>query len=166
MSFVSSKGNILCRLVNIEHYKIFAIINRAIKGLHCTSNCTLSTSARDSLIKKTLPAHFSDVITSVLAYQITGVSIVCSTVCWGAYQRKYQSSPSLAFVRGIDRWPVDSPHKGQERRKCFHLITSSWGKMTQVHCAVLMFLIHNANNCICWFETEVVFEFVLQHGWR
>ena len=35
MSFVSSKGNILCRLINIELYKIFAIINRAIKGLHC-----------------------------------------------------------------------------------------------------------------------------------
>ena len=36
VSFVSSKGNILCRLVKIELYKIFAIINRAIKGLHCT----------------------------------------------------------------------------------------------------------------------------------
>ena len=36
MSFVSSKGNILCRLIKIELYKIFAIINRAIKGLHCT----------------------------------------------------------------------------------------------------------------------------------
>ena len=35
MSFVSSKGNILCRLIKIELYKIFAIINRAIKGLHC-----------------------------------------------------------------------------------------------------------------------------------
>ena len=35
MSFVSSKGNILCRLVKIELYKIFAIIYRAIKGLHC-----------------------------------------------------------------------------------------------------------------------------------
>ena len=38
MSFVSSKGTILCRLVNIELYKIFAIINRAIKGLHCTEH--------------------------------------------------------------------------------------------------------------------------------
>ena len=38
MSFVSSKGNILCRLINIELYKIFAIINRAIKGLHCSLN--------------------------------------------------------------------------------------------------------------------------------
>ena len=37
MFFVSSKGNILCRLVKIELYKIFAIINRAIKGLHCNS---------------------------------------------------------------------------------------------------------------------------------
>ena len=35
MSFVSSKGNILCRLIKIELYKIFVIINRAIKGLHC-----------------------------------------------------------------------------------------------------------------------------------
>ena len=38
MSFVSSKGNILCRLINIELYKIFAIINRAIQGLHCSWN--------------------------------------------------------------------------------------------------------------------------------
>ena len=36
VSFVSSKGNILCRLIKIELYKIFAIINRAIKGLHCS----------------------------------------------------------------------------------------------------------------------------------
>ena len=38
MSFVSSKGNILCRLIKIELYKIFAIINRAIKGLHCNDD--------------------------------------------------------------------------------------------------------------------------------
>ena len=38
MSFVSSKGNILCRLIKIELYKIFAIINRAIKGLHCIND--------------------------------------------------------------------------------------------------------------------------------
>ena len=35
MSFVSSKGNILCRLIIIELYEIFALIDRAIKGLHC-----------------------------------------------------------------------------------------------------------------------------------
>ena len=29
----------------------------------------------------------------------------------------YQSSALLAFVRGIHRWPVDSPHKGPITRK-------------------------------------------------
>ena len=37
----------------------------------------------------------------------------------GADQRKYQSSTSLAFVRGIHRWPVNSPHKGPVTRKMF-----------------------------------------------
>ena len=37
------------------------------------------------------------------------------TVCSGADQRKHQSSASLAFVRGIHRWPVNSPHKGPVR---------------------------------------------------
>ena len=34
----------------------------------------------------------------------TRVSTVCSTVCSGAGQTKYQSSASLALVRGIYRW--------------------------------------------------------------
>ena len=42
---------------------------------------------------------------SVTASQITGVAIVCSTVCSGAYQRNYRSSASLVFVRGIHRLP-------------------------------------------------------------
>ena len=62
---------------------------------------------------------YSDVIMGVMASQITGVSIVCSAVCSGADQRKHQSSASLAFVRGIHRWPVDSPHKGLVTRKMF-----------------------------------------------
>ena len=36
-----------------------------------------------------------------------------------AYQRKHQSSASLAFVWGIHRWPVNSPHKGPVTRKMF-----------------------------------------------
>ena len=48
---------------------------------------------------------------SVMASEITGISIVCSTVCSGTDQRKHQSSVSLAFVREIHWWPVDSPHK-------------------------------------------------------
>ena len=36
--------------------------------------------------------HYSDGIMSAIASQITGVSIVCSIVCSGAYQRKQQSA--------------------------------------------------------------------------
>ena len=66
-----------------------------------------------------LHIHYSDVIMSAMASQITGVSIVCSIVCSGTDQRKLQSSASLAFVRGIHRWPVDSPHKGPVTQKMF-----------------------------------------------
>ena len=36
-----------------------------------------------------------------------------------ADQRKHQSPALLAFVRGINRWPVNSPHKGPETRNMF-----------------------------------------------
>ena len=49
------------------------------------------------------------------------VSIVYPTVCLGADQRKRQSSASLAFVWGIHRWRVDSPHKGPVTRNMFPL---------------------------------------------
>ena len=63
--------------------------------------------------------HCNDVIMSVMVSQVTLLTIVCSSVYSGAYQRKHQSSASLAFVRGIDRWPVNSPHKGPVTRKMF-----------------------------------------------
>ena len=56
-----------------------------------------------------------------MASQISGVSIVYSAVCWGAAQRKHQSSASLAIVRGIHRWSVNSPHRGPVTRKMFPL---------------------------------------------
>ena len=42
---------------------------------------------------------------------------VYSDVWLGAHQRKHQSSASLAFVRGIHRRPVNSPHKWPATRK-------------------------------------------------
>ena len=53
---------------------------------------------------------------SSMASQITSVSIVCSTLCSGADQRRYQSSASLAFVGGIHRWPLNSSHTGPVTR--------------------------------------------------
>ena len=62
---------------------------------------------------------YSDVIMRTIAFQITSITIVYSTVYLGVYKRKYQSSASLAFVGGIHMWPVNSPHKGPTARTMF-----------------------------------------------
>ena len=54
-----------------------------------------------------------------MASQITSPKIVYSTVNSGADQSKHQSWVSLAFVWGIHRWPVNSPHKWPVARKMF-----------------------------------------------
>ena len=46
-----------------------------------------------------------------IAFQITSLTIVYSTLYSGADQRKHQSSAWLAFVWGIHWGPVNSPHK-------------------------------------------------------
>ena len=56
---------------------------------------------------------------SAMASQITSLHVIYSTVYSGADQRKHQNSGSLAFVRAIHRWPVNSPHKGPVIRKMF-----------------------------------------------
>ena len=63
--------------------------------------------------------HYNDVIMSTMASQITGVLIVYPTVYSGADQRKHQSSASPAFVRGIHRRPMNSPHKKPVTQKMF-----------------------------------------------
>ena len=63
--------------------------------------------------------HYNDVIMSSMASQITSLAIVYSVVNSDANQRKHQSSASLAFVRGIHRWPMNSPHKWPVTRKMF-----------------------------------------------
>ena len=62
---------------------------------------------------------YSDVIMGAMASQITNLTIVYSTVYSGTDQRKHQSSMSLAFVRGIHQWPVNSPHKWPVTQKMF-----------------------------------------------
>ena len=54
-----------------------------------------------------------------IASQITSLTIVYSIAYSDADQRKYQSSASLAFVRGNHRSPVNSPHKWPVTRKKF-----------------------------------------------
>ena len=63
--------------------------------------------------------HYDDVIMTMLASQITSLTIVYSIVYSGVNQRKHQSSASLAFVREIHRGPVNFPHKWPVTRKMF-----------------------------------------------
>ena len=63
--------------------------------------------------------HYSDVIMGATASQITSLTIVFSAVYSDADQRKHQSSTSPAFVRGIHRGLVNSPHKWPVTRKMF-----------------------------------------------
>ena len=62
--------------------------------------------------------HYSDMIMSMMASQITSVSLDNL----GADQRKHQSSTLLALVRGIHWWPVNSPRKGPVAWKMFPFV--------------------------------------------
>ena len=86
--------------------------------------------------------HYGDVIMDTMASQITSLTIVYSTVYSGADQRKHQSSASLAFVRGIHRGPVNSPHKVTRKMFPFDdVIMSNFGrqyleKSEEIMCSV------------------------------
>ena len=56
---------------------------------------------------------------SVIPSQITSITIVYPSLYSRADQRKHQSSASQAFVRGIHRWLVNSPHKRPVTWKMF-----------------------------------------------
>ena len=75
--------------------------------------------------------NYIDVIMTTMASQITGLTVVYSTVYSDADQRKHQSSVSLAFVWGIHRHRWIPRTKGQLRGKCFHLMTSSCKRFNQ-----------------------------------
>ena len=77
---------------------------------------------------------------SVLVSQITSLTVVYSTFYSAADQRKHQSSASLTFVRGIQRGPVNSPHKWPVTRKMFPFgdVIMSINKATLKHMGKLI----------------------------
>ena len=82
----------------------------------------------------------SDLIIGAMASQISSLAIVYPAICSRAGQRKHQSSASQAFLRGIRRWPVYSPHKWPVTRKMFpfdDVITRRWITITERHLAVV-----------------------------
>ena len=73
------------------------IIMKGTPGLTLLNNIHLFGSDDNCSKLKMIP--YNDVTMSAMTYQITGVPIVCLTVCSGV-ERKHQSYASLAFVRG------------------------------------------------------------------
>ena len=89
---------------------------------HCAVYIWLVTWVASAGAGKMVPhhlVHYCADIMGAIASQITSLMIVYSIVNSGANQRKHQSSASLAFVRGIQWWPVNSPHKWPVTRKMF-----------------------------------------------
>ena len=117
-------------LLTADVTKLIILVLFTIKEY--TGICILHNILFQSMWKWAMPQwfiapcdmHYTDVIMSSMASQVTSLTIVYSTVHSGADQRKHQSSASLAFVRGIHRSPMNSPHKRPVT--CFHLMTSSW----------------------------------------
>ena len=85
----------------------------------CSSWLPSNTSWTGALLVESRRWDYIDVIMTTMASQITSLTFVYSTVYSDADQRKHQSSASLAFVWGIHRGPVNSPHKGPVTRKRF-----------------------------------------------
>ena len=101
---------ILKNVTHLAHHACIAVW----RGQCCAPDVATSLSGIVLL-------NCDDVKMGGMASQITSSTIVYSTVYSGADQRKHQSPASLAFVRGIHRGPVNSPHKWSVTRKLFPL---------------------------------------------
>ena len=87
---------------------------------------------------------------SAIAAHITSLMIVYSTVYPGADQSKHQSSASLAFVWGIHRGPVNSPHKWPVTRKMFPFDDVIMHQTTMKHITVrAVRIIHGVYHMQC-----------------
>ena len=107
--------------------------------------------------------HYNDVRMSTIASQITSLTIVYSTVYSDADQRKQQSCASLAFVWGIHRGPVNSPHKWPVTRKMFPFDDVIMSRITTFtnypfflkrgilpQCEYYSYCFGQVNHLICW----------------
>ena len=114
---------------------------------------------RPTYSRITRSIHNDDVIKSAMASQITSLTIVYWTVYSDADQRKHQSSASLAFVRGIHRGPVNSPHKWPVTRKMFpfHDVIMTMAAVALIPCYAyweynigrFLSSMFNDFNCLC-----------------
>ena len=129
-------GNVLVHNALLWHHVSCHVLNNNLHShlTHTNPNMILN----DSLIKcsETRKTHHALKINTEVNLVLKNNISSTSTLQWhhngrdgvsnhhpyvysGADHRKYQSSAPLAFVPGIHRWPVNSPHKGPVTRKMF-----------------------------------------------
>ena len=106
-------------LVSFHKNNIFNVMTHYVHVTIITSCVLILCHQRKLYTDFNFSIHYIDVIMTTIASQITSLTVVYSTVYSGVDQRKHQSSASLAFVRGIHRGPVNSPHNGPVTRKMF-----------------------------------------------
>ena len=82
-----SKAKTVCRF-----FGIYCIFTSVLLSMEYAVEIVIKEKSK---IRDTI-GHYSDVIMSAMANSITGVPVVCSTICSSADQRKHQSSVLLA----------------------------------------------------------------------
>ena len=83
--------------------------------------------------------HYNDVVMNAMVSQITGVSIICSTVGLGADQRKHQSSASLTLFEGNS--PVTDEFPAQKASNAENV--SIWWR-------------HHSNTAIWFYDAQYI----------
>ena len=137
---------LLCgRLECFSFFKFFsqsyALIGRILFSLlylcpHCNYRALSNLCVQYQTIEgNKISQHYNGVIIGAIASQITSLTIVYSSVYSDADQRKHQSSAWLAFVQGIHRGPVNSPHKWPVTWKMFPFDEDMIKRNGVVHCA-------------------------------
>ena len=118
---------IIGKLINLSNFIVecMLVISTLVDRIRHSSPCNadvwniavlIHAYITENTVKK---IYYDDVIMTMLASQITSLTVVYSIVYSGVIQRKHQSSASLAFVREIHRGPVNFPHKWPVTRKMF-----------------------------------------------
>ena len=136
-------------IVQMHKYrnKIYTSVPHNANQMRCS--CVTQIIRREYLNLKWISAiqnkvtrhylHYSDVIMGAIASQINSLAIIYPTVYSDADQRKHQSSASLAFVRGIHRGRVTSPHKWPVTRKMFPFDDAIMHDYTPLYAKQVMF---------------------------
>ena len=112
------RGNDVVLTYNNVHYVMYPLGICIVYVYNRTGYASNHKEGKKSTSARYWP-HYRDVIMGAMASQITSLTIVYATIYSDPDQRKHQRSASLAFVRGIHRWPGNSPHKGPVTRKMF-----------------------------------------------